>query len=130
MTAHHDDHSELGHVLPYSTYLSVFIALVVLTVITVAAAQMDFGNMNLVVAMVIASIKAGIVALFFMHLKYENPITWLYCGFPIFLLALMIGLIFLDNPFRELPEHGTFIEKRLIAAEAAQKKEAAGGSEH
>lgn len=93
-------HGEVGHILPFKVYVSVLLALLVLTVITVAAAQVDFGAFNMVIAMLIASIKALIVALFFMHLKYENPLTWLYAFFPIFLLFLLIGGLFLDNPFR------------------------------
>ena len=96
----HDDHGELGHVVPMKTFNMVFGALVFLTVITVLAATQDFGMFNMVVAMGIASVKAGLVAMFFMHLKYEDPVTWLYVFFPLFLLALMIGLIFIDNPFR------------------------------
>ena len=117
MAEHSEHHSELGHIIPFSIYRNVFLALVALTIITVAIAQVDFGAMNLVVAMVIASIKAGIVAMFFMHLKYENPVTWLYVFFPLFLLALMIGLIFLDNPLRDEPQMGTFIEKQIGATE-------------
>lgn len=93
-------HGELGHVVPLKVFNMVFGALVCLTVITVGVASLDFGAFNMVVAMGIASVKAGLVALFFMHLKYEDPLTWLYVFFPLFLLALMIGLIFIDNPFR------------------------------
>ena len=96
-----DNHSsELGHIVPFKTYISVFVALLVLTVITVAIAQVDFGSFNIVIAMLIASFKAGLVALFFMHLKYEHPLTWMYVLFPIFLLFLLIGGVFLDNPLR------------------------------
>jgi cytochrome c oxidase subunit 4 len=94
------EHIELGHILPRKVYLWVFIALLVLTVITLMAAGIDFGNFNLVVAMLIASVKALLVALYFMHLKYEHPLTWLYAAFPIILLAIMIGGIFIDNPLR------------------------------
>lgn len=97
-------HSELGHIVPRSVYLGILIALLVLTVITVAVSRFDFGSMNLVVAMVVASIKAALVALFFMHLKYENPITWLYAGIPIFLLGLLIGGVFIDDPYRKDPK--------------------------
>lgn len=94
------DPHDLGHIQPVKVYVSVLVALLILTVITVWIAQYDFGAMNLVVAMVIASFKAAIVALFFMHLKYEHPLVWMYAGFPILLLFIMGGLIFLDNPFR------------------------------
>lgn len=101
--AHHNDsdhEGELGHILPKVVYFKVLIALGVLTVITVGAAQINFGVMNIVIAMFIASIKAGIVALFFMHLKYESPITWAYVAFPLIILLIMLGGIFIDNPFR------------------------------
>ena len=97
-------HSELGHIVPLKVYRTVLVILLVLTIITVAIAQFDFGNMNLVVAMVVASVKAALVALFFMHLKYENPITWLYAAIPIFLLGLLLGGVFIDDPFRISPE--------------------------
>lgn len=102
--AHHNhgsDHDDMpGHILPKRIYVSVLIALIVLTVITVVVAQFDFGSLNLIVAMLVASVKAALVALFFMHLKYEDPFTWIYAIIPLFLLLLLIGGVFLDNPFR------------------------------
>ena len=103
-SSNHGHHDQLGHLVPYVVFLRVFIALLVLTAITVLVSLQDFGMLNIVVAMTVASIKALIVALFFMHLKYENPLTWLYAMFPIGLLALLIGLVFLDNPFRNHPQ--------------------------
>ena len=100
----HGQHQEMGHLVPYAVFLRVFVALLVLTAITVLVSLKDFGMLNIVVAMTVASIKALIVALFFMHLKYENPLTWLYAMFPIGLLSLLIGLVFLDNPFRNHPQ--------------------------
>lgn len=98
------DHSdEFGHISPYSLYLKIFGALLVLTVITVGVTRIDFGTMNIVVAMVIASAKAMLVALFFMHLKYERFTTWVYAIFPLVLLAIMMAGIFIDNPFRAMP---------------------------
>ena len=76
------------------------IDLLVLTVVTVGVAQFDFGNWNIIVAMFVASIKAALVAMFFMHLKYEDPFTWIYAVIPLFLLFLLIGGVFIDNPFR------------------------------
>ena len=103
--AGHDGHHDgPGHVLDRKIYNRVFGALLVLTAITVAASRVDFGMLNLVVAMIIASIKAGIVALFFMHLKYEDKLTWLFVFFPILLLFTLIGGVFTDNPLRAKPE--------------------------
>ncbi len=97
----HDDIShQLGHIIPKKIYTMVLCALLFLTFITVWIAQFNFGNWNIVVAMLVASVKAGLVTLFFMHLKYENKITWLYVLFPVVLLFIMIGGVFTDNPFR------------------------------
>ncbi len=97
---HDHGHHDQGHVVPTTLFLKVLITLMILTVITVAVSRQDFGVMNIVVAMVIASIKALLVVLFFMHLKYENPVTWLYAGFPIVLLAVLLAGVFIDNPLR------------------------------
>ena len=91
---------ELGHILPKSLYYKVFWALMVLTFLTVFVAQFDFGIFNMVIAMGIASVKAGLVAAIFMHLRFENPITWLYAFFPLVLLAILIAGVFIDNPLR------------------------------
>ena len=95
------DHStELGHVVPFRVYVSVLISLLILTVATVAVSRVDFGSFNVVIAMVVASIKAALVAMFFMHLKFESKITISYAAFPLILLAILMGGVFLDNPFR------------------------------
>lgn len=96
----HDISHELGHIIPKKTYLNVLLVLLVLTFITVAVSRVDFGTFNIVVAMLVASIKAGLVGLFFMHLKYEDKVVWLYVLFPIVLLGIMMGGIFIDNPMR------------------------------
>jgi len=104
MSAHGHHHAHEGEHSHAKQYGIVFGILVFLTVITVAAARVDFGAMNLVIAMLIASVKASFVALIFMHLKHENPLTWLYAMFPIVLLFLLIGLLFLDESYRTTPE--------------------------
>lgn len=98
----HSSSSHDGHTLSFGTYRNSFVVLLVLTVITVGAAQVDFGLLNFVVAMLIASIKAIIVGLFFMHLKYENPVIWACVGIPILLLGILLAGLFIDNPLREV----------------------------
>ena len=63
----------------------------VLTVITVGAAQFDFGPLNVPIALLIASVKATFVALYFMRLKHEDTMTWIFATYPIFLLFLLIS---------------------------------------
>lgn len=96
-------HSEEKHITSYKTYIIVWLALMVLTFVTVYVSYLDFGQLNIVVAMVVASFKAGAVALFFMHLKFEDPITWLYALFPIGLLFLLIGMTMVDTFTRIFP---------------------------
>ena len=74
----------------YKLYIKIGALLMFLTVITVAAAQFDFGILNVPIALLIASVKASFVALYFMHLKYEDAMTWVFATYPIFLLFLLI----------------------------------------
>jgi cytochrome c oxidase subunit 4 len=85
------------------SYIVILGILLVLTVVTVAVAYVDMGNFNIVVAMFVASIKALLVAMYFMHLKFEDTMTRFYAVVPILLLAIMIGGVFIDNPFRVDP---------------------------
>lgn len=95
-----------GHVVPYRVLMYICVTLVVLTGITIYASRLDFGAaaINITIAMVIASIKASLVVLWFMHLKYENVVTWIYILFPIVLLALLIGFSLGDEFLRIIPE--------------------------
>lgn len=69
---HHDDHG-LAHTASLKVLLGTGGALLFLTLITVAATLVDFGSsINLAVAMAIAAVKATLVVLFFMHLKYDK----------------------------------------------------------
>jgi len=89
------DDAAQRHILPLNLYLAVGSALLVLTVITVTAAQIDFGEMNLLIAMGIAVVKATLVAMFFMHLKYDNRIYMLvFSGSLLFLGVFIIFTMF------------------------------------
>jgi len=92
----HESHTKL-----YAYILGYLLFLTLITVVT--AKFMHFGEWDILVAMLIASVKAGLVGLYFMHLKYENPLIWLYVAFPIFLIFLLLGGIFIDNPLRFSP---------------------------
>mgnify|MGYP006273874009 CR=1 FL=1 len=101
--SHSHGHEELGHVVAESTFLNILIALLVLTVITVAAAQVDLGKWNIVGAIVIATIKATLVISVFMHGKFENKVILTYMIVPFVLLIIMILGVFTDDPFRDHP---------------------------
>lgn len=81
-------------------YLAVFAGLLALTVVTVLVSYVDLGLMNVVVALLIASAKASLVALFFMHLKGESRLVWGFALVPILFLALIIVGTLVDTQLR------------------------------
>ncbi|RMF71966.1 MAG: caa(3)-type oxidase subunit IV [Planctomycetota bacterium] len=86
----------VGHEVPWTTLAATAVALLILTWITVAVAQVHLGEFNLWVALIIATIKASLVCLYFMHLRYDRPfnrIAWV-AGFAF--VALFIGLTLTD----------------------------------
>jgi cytochrome c oxidase subunit IV len=88
----HNQHASSGHVVPISTYLAVFIALMVGTALTTWIAYIDLGKWNTVVALVIAFCKMILVVLFFMHVKYATGLTRVVIIAGFFWLAIMITL--------------------------------------
>lgn len=93
------------HALSFRFLIFIWLALMVLTGLTVAAAQVDFGLFNVVVAMLIATCKALLVVLFFMHLKYENRYMQAFVMITFIILAIFIGFSFFDVAWRsgEMP---------------------------
>ena len=81
-------------------YFAVYGALLVLTVITVLVSYVDLGLLNVFVALGIASVKASLVALFFMHLKWENRLVWGFALVPIFFLVLIFFGTLIDTLLR------------------------------
>jgi cytochrome c oxidase subunit 4 len=79
------------HVVSTKTYFGIFAALIALALLTTGLAFLDLGRFNTVVAMLIAAVKAVLVILFFMHVRYENRLTLVFAiaGF-VWLAILMI----------------------------------------
>ncbi len=104
-TANHDTHLDDGavhaHVSSVRFLVGIFIALISLTVLTVAASYVDLGSANTVVAVVIATLKASLVATFFMHLRHDKPFYTV-----IFLAAFVFLGIFLLYTFNDLTTRG------------------------
>jgi cytochrome c oxidase subunit 4 len=84
----------------YRTYIIVWGSLLVLTVVTWAVSYIHLGLFNAVVALTIASVKASLVALFFMHLKNEKELVWAFALFPLGFLGLLIIGTLVDSLFR------------------------------
>ena len=85
-----------GHVAPIRMYIAIFGSLMVFTAITVAVAFINLGALNFPVAISIAIVKATLVILFFMHLKYSSRLTKLVCGSAFFFLIVLFGLTMSD----------------------------------
>jgi len=93
------------HVLPIRSYLNVFFALMLLTALTTAAAFVDFGSFNDVIAMAIAGTKAGLVIAIFMHVKYQSPLIRIFAVAGFAWLLIFFVLILTDYQAR-LPVPG------------------------
>jgi cytochrome c oxidase subunit 4 len=94
MSAEHEQ--KHVHHIPLDVYFKIFGGLLVLTAITVAASRVDFGSMNTVIAMLIASVKAALVLGFFMHLKYDDKIYAVMFGSAVFFLVLLYFFSWID----------------------------------
>ena len=104
---HGDDHGHghggpehHPHVLPLRAYFGVWSALLALTAITVFVSYFDFGEANLVVALLVATIKAILVAAIFMHLRYDAKFNVIVLASSVVFLAIFIGLTSLDTQHR------------------------------
>ena len=88
------------HIVPPKVYITIFFVLMVCTLLTVYAATLDlneyFSGLNIIVALAIATLKASLVVLFFMHGKYSPKRTQLVIICSIFWLAIMLFMTMSD----------------------------------
>lgn len=84
------------HVVSRKLYFVIFFALLVLTAVTTSVAFIDLGNFNIVVALLIAGIKATLVILFFMHVKFGTKLTKMFVIAGFFWLFLMMAITMTD----------------------------------
>jgi len=107
------------HIIPLKTYLAIAIVLIIMTAVTVAVSFINLGAFNITVALAIASVKALLVAFFFMHLFWDNKIYLVIFSTGLLFLTIFLTLTMLDTTTR-----GTINEetKGLIKQETAIKK--------
>jgi len=98
-TEHHDDEPHgLSHVASAKVLLGTGGTLLFLTIVTVLATKVDFGaNINLAIAMFIAVVKASLVVLFFMHLKYDKLFHSVVFISAILAACLFVGFTLMDT---------------------------------
>ena len=92
-----DDQPLVGHLVPLSTLVWTALALLFLTVVTVLVRYVDIGDFNIVVALGIAVLKATLVALYFMHLRWDKPFNQLVFVGCISFVVLLIALTVMDT---------------------------------
>lgn len=92
----HDPH-DFAHPFPVWGLLAVFFALVFLTIATVAQSHFDFGSYEVLVTMVIATIKASLVVLFFMHMAFEKSYNALIFVSSLLFVSLFLGFTLMDS---------------------------------
>jgi cytochrome c oxidase subunit 4 len=76
----HDDGAVHAHISSVRFYVGIFVGLVILTILTVKVSYYDFGSANILIAIAIATAKASLVSIFFMHLRHDkkfNALTFL-----------------------------------------------------
>jgi cytochrome c oxidase subunit 4 len=111
--AAHADHG-LAHTTPISLLIGILATLMVLTVLTVSVTSFDLGSQgNLVVAMVIATIKAGLVVAFFMHLVWDKKLHLI-----LFLTSVLFLILFLSLSVNDRGEYQPDIDRFQSAAPA------------
>ena len=86
----------MSHVVPQKIYLLVFATLICMTLITVDVAFYNFGWLNLYLALIIATFKATIVVMYFMHVKFSPRLTWLFAIAGIFWMIILLVLMLAD----------------------------------
>ncbi|MGD2109280.1 MAG: cytochrome C oxidase subunit IV family protein [Phycisphaerae bacterium] len=94
--AQHHDHP----LVPYGLYVKVWATLMVLTAITVGASYLDMKHVTVLTACLIATAKAMLVLLYFMHIRFESPIYTYMILAILGTYAIFIGLTFVDYFYR------------------------------
>ena len=94
-----DDHTE-QEPTGYDVYILSWVALLILTAVTVTVAGLHLGKLSVLTAVVIAAVKTSLVLYFFMHLKYEKPLFRTMVFVTIGVLVIFIGLTFTDILYR------------------------------
>jgi cytochrome c oxidase subunit IV len=97
MSSHSQHTHEHGGPAVYTRNLVI---LLILTAITVGFSYVDFGSANVAIALIVASIKATLVALFFMHLRWEKPVNSIIGVAGFLFLGILLLFTFLDTDTR------------------------------
>ncbi|MFB3785438.1 MAG: cytochrome C oxidase subunit IV family protein [bacterium] len=87
----------VGHIVSFWILAAVWITLMILTYLTVSATYIDLGGMNLMLAMAIATLKASLVVLFFMHMYWDKPFHAIIFITALLFVALFVVMLLIDT---------------------------------
>lgn len=93
----HHDSSSFAHPISVKLLLGVFVSLVSLTILTVLVNDLPLGKLDIWVALVIATIKASLVCLFFMHMYWEKGVNVIAFFSSFLFITLFIGITLMDS---------------------------------
>lgn len=98
----------IGHVLPKKTYWTIFGLLMVLLALTVLVAEINLGRTaNVVIALTIAVVKATLVILYFMHVKFSSKLVWVFASIGFLWFLILVAITMSDYASRDwLPVFG------------------------
>jgi len=91
---------EKHHIVSYSFHTWIWVGLLILTFLTVASVTVDLKNFIVFAALLIATVKAALVAVYFMHLKFDSKILAMMLGLVMLVFIAFIILTFVDYSFR------------------------------
>jgi|SRR5579862_8370244 len=95
-------------ITPVRTYVFIWLALSILTVVTFLVSKIDLGALNIVIALGIAAFKMSLVIWFFMHVRTDNPLTKLFVFAGFFWIAILLALTLGDYFSRTWMPGGKF----------------------
>jgi cytochrome c oxidase subunit IV len=91
-----EEHEHHHHIVPPRLYLTILLALLVFTAVTVWVSFVDLGPLNPIIALAIAATKMILVVLFFMHVKYSTKLTKLTVAAGLFTFLVLVGMTLSD----------------------------------
>lgn len=137
MSGHHE-HGAVGHIVPIRMLVATCAALLVLTGVTVWVAKFNFENINIseaniIIAMGVATFKALLVCLIFMHLRWDRSFIGFFFLASVLFVGLFVAIALMDtheNAPAIIPGNSTQVQLKLDALEASQVEAAASGHSH
>ena len=120
----HGHEGEFSHPMPVWMLLTVFFTLLALTVATVYQSSFDLGNIEVWLSLAIATVKAGLVIAFFMHLLWDKPLNMIIILSSLIFVSLFLGFTMMDaQGYREnLIMNPTLEESQPAATEVPASK--------